>query len=91
LVASVAGALTLSNDAAITQGTDPANSLVAIAEEQSSAGRVWCIKDGPRDYIGRRDGDMIVLADEGSDAGRRLIRGQWVGRRWEGRSFSGSR
>jgi hypothetical protein len=62
--------------AAIAQGTHAADSLVTIAEEVSSAVRVWRINYGPRYYIGRRGGDTIVLVDEGSDAVERVIRGQ---------------
>ena len=76
LVASVARALTLANDAASARGTDPADSLVTISEEGSSAGRVWRIHYGPRDYIGCRGGDLIVLVDEDSDAVQRVMRGQ---------------
>ena len=76
LVAGEARALTLANDAAIAQGTDPADSLVTIAEESSPTGRVWRIHYRPRDYIGRRGGDTIVLVDEESDAVQRVIRGQ---------------
>jgi hypothetical protein len=68
--------LTLANDAAIAQGTDPADSLVTIAEEAAPTGRVWRIHYGPRDYINRRGGDVIVLVDEKNDAVQRVIQGQ---------------
>src|SRR5438034_3471964 len=61
LVMSVARALALANEAALAQATDPDNSLVTISEETSSAGRLWRIHYGPRDYVGRRGGDLIVL------------------------------
>ena len=76
LVMSVARALAVANDAAIAQGTDPARSLVTISEETSSPARVWRIHYGPRDFIGRRGGDLIVLVDERSDTVQRIIRGQ---------------
>jgi hypothetical protein len=76
LVVSVARALSLANEAALAHGTDPANSLVTIAEETSAPGRVWRIQYGPRDYVGRRGGDLIVLVDERSEAVQRIIRGQ---------------
>jgi hypothetical protein len=76
LVTSVARALTLANEAAIAKGADPANSLVTIAEESSATGRVWRIHHGPRDYVNRRGGDLIVLVDEESDAVQRVMRGQ---------------
>ena len=76
LVASVARALTLANDAAFAQGIEPADSLVTITEEACATGRVWRIHYGPREYVGRRGGDLIVLVDECSDAVQRIIRGQ---------------
>ena len=76
LVMSVAKALALANEAALARGTDPANSLVTITEELSAGGRLWRINYGPRDYIDRRGGDLIVVVDEGSQAVQRIIRGQ---------------
>jgi hypothetical protein len=76
LVMSVARALALANEAAVAHGTKPADSLVSIAEESSATGRVWRIQYGPRDYVGRRGGDLIVLVDDRSQAVQRVIRGQ---------------
>lgn len=76
LAMSVARALALANEAALAQGTEPANSLVSITEESSSTGRVWRIHYGPRDYIVRRGGDLIVFVDERGEAVQRIIRGQ---------------
>lgn len=76
LVTSVARALALANEAALKQGTVPADSLVTITEETSPTGRLWRIHYGPRDYVGRRGGDLIVLVDERADAVQRIIRGQ---------------
>jgi hypothetical protein len=76
LVMSVARVLSLANKAALAQGTEPANSLVTITEEPSSTGPVWRIHYGPRDYVGRRGGDLIVLVDERSEVVLRIIRGQ---------------
>lgn len=76
LVMSVAQALSVANEAAITHGTELANSLVTITEERIPEGRQWRIHYGPRDYIGRRGGDLIVLVDEQSASVKRVIRGQ---------------
>ncbi len=76
LVMSVARALALANEAALGRGTNPATSLVTISEETSAAGRVWRIHYGPRDYVSRRGGDLIMLVDDRSGAVQRIIRGQ---------------
>ena len=73
---SVARALALANEAALKQGTVPADSLVTITEETSSTGRLWRIHYGPRDFVGRRGGDLIVIVDERTGAVERIIRGQ---------------
>jgi hypothetical protein len=39
-------------------------------------GLVWRIHDGPRDFVGRRGGDLIVLVDEHLGAVQRVVRGQ---------------
>ena len=76
LVMSVARALSLANEAAVARGVEPANALVTISEESSAAGRTWRINYGPRDYVGRRGGDLIVLVDETSQAVQQVVRGQ---------------
>jgi hypothetical protein len=73
LVMSVARALALANEAAVANGTVPADSLVTITEEPSSAGGLWRIQYGPRDYIGRRGGDLIVFVDERRDTVQRIM------------------
>ncbi|HEY2414317.1 MAG TPA: hypothetical protein VGI40_18880 [Pirellulaceae bacterium] len=76
LVMSVARALSAANQAATGQGTDIGSSLVTISEEGSPGGRVWRIHYGPRDYVGRRGGDLSVLVDESTATVQRVIRGQ---------------
>jgi hypothetical protein len=76
LVMSVARALAVANEAALAHGTQPSESLVTITEEASPAGRIWRIHYGPRNYVGRRGGDLIVVVDESSAAVQRIIRGQ---------------
>lgn len=76
LAMSIARALALANEAALSQGIKPTDSSVTITEEASSGGRYWRIHYGPRDYINRRGGDLIVLVDEQGGAVQRIIRGQ---------------
>jgi hypothetical protein len=76
LVMSVARALALANETALAQGRNPTDSLVTIAEETTAAGRGWRINYGPRDYVARRGGDLIVIVDEHGGTVQRIIRGQ---------------
>ena len=76
LVMSVARALALANEAVQAHGTDPADSLVTIVEEPGASGDIWRISYGPRDYVNRRGGDLIVVVDERAGTVERVIRGQ---------------
>ena len=76
LVMSVARALSLANEAAQAQSTVPADALVTITEENSASGRLWRIHYGPRDYVARRGGDLIVVVDDAAPGVQRIIRGQ---------------
>jgi hypothetical protein len=76
LVMSVARAVALANEAAVAEGIVPAESLVTIFEEPASEEGGWRVHYGPRDYVGRRGGDLMVLVDERAGEVRRIIRGQ---------------
>lgn len=76
LAMAVARAVALANDAAIAHGADPATSLVTITEESSPTGRSWRVHYGPRDYVGRRGGDLYVVVEEKADTVSRVVRGQ---------------
>jgi hypothetical protein len=73
---SVARALALANEAAGSAGWDPASSLVTITEELQESGCRWRVHYGPRDYINRRGGDLMVVVDEGAGMVQQVIRGQ---------------
>lgn len=76
LVVSVARALALANEAALTHGIEPADSLVTIAEDTTSPTRRWRIHYGRRDYVNCRGGDLIVFVDESGEKVERVLRGQ---------------
>jgi hypothetical protein len=70
---SVAQALASANAAALERGRDPQNSLVTITSDQGDA---WRIQYGPRDYVSRRGGDLIVIVDAANGVIRQILRGQ---------------
>jgi len=76
LAMSVARAIAAANEAALAEGIEPGSSLVTITEEPSPASRVWRIHYGPRDYVGQRGGDFIVLVDDCSGNIQRILHGQ---------------
>lgn len=73
---SVAQALAAANVAALERGRDPQDSLVTISEDQVEGGRLWRIHYGPRDYVARRGGDLIVLVEAETGTVRQILRGQ---------------
>jgi hypothetical protein len=73
---SVARALSVANQAAVLQGTDLSASLVTITEEPVATGRNWRVHYGPKNYVGRRGGDLIVLVDDRTATVQRIVRGQ---------------
>lgn len=76
LVMSVARALAVANEAALNQGTNPNSSLVTITEESSATGRLWKIHYGPKNYVGRRGGDLTVQVDDATGVVQGILRGQ---------------
>ena len=73
---SVAAALAIANETAAALGWDPVTSLVTISEEPDSLGSLWRIHYGPRDYINRRGGDLILLVNETAGEVSQVLKGQ---------------
>lgn len=71
-----AAALALANEAAAAQGTDVAAALITISEDTPPPNRRWRVHYGPRDYVHRRGGDLIVLVDEQAGTVQQILRGQ---------------
>ena len=76
VVMSVAKALKLANGAAIAHGTDPTTSSITISPVASQPATVWQIHYGPRDYLSRRGGDLIVTVDAALEKIEQVVRGQ---------------
>jgi hypothetical protein len=76
LALAVAHVLTLANEAALSDGVDLDDSLVTISQEMSPSGPTWRVHYGPRDYVGRRGGDLVVLVDERLGHVARVLHGQ---------------
>jgi len=76
LAMSLARALAAANDRARREGVELKRSLVTAAEHAGADEVCWRISYGPRDYVRRRGGDLII--DVGIEDGRvrRVLRGQ---------------
>lgn len=76
LAFSIARATALANAAAIAQGRNLSQSLITISEETPPPDRHWRVHYGPRDFRGRRGGDLIVIVNERLGTVDRVLRGQ---------------
>jgi hypothetical protein len=76
LAMSVARALAIANEAALARGMNLEETLVSITEDTPPPDRLWRIHYGPRDYIHRRGGDLIIFVNEGAGLVQKVVRGQ---------------
>ena len=72
LAVSVARAVAAANERARREGVEIKQSLVTVTEQAGQSGVFWRIIYGPRNYVGRRGGDLIVEVglDDARERGR---------------------
>jgi len=63
MAVSLARATATANKRARELGVDIIQSLITITQHSSNGGLLWRINYGPKDYIGRRGGDLIIEVD----------------------------
>lgn len=63
IAVSLARAITAANKRARELGIDVLQSLITVTQQSFNGGLFWRINYGPRDYIGRRGGDLIIEVD----------------------------
>jgi len=76
LALSLAQAIAVANQRAGEAGTDVEQSLITITQRFDDDGLVWRINYGPREYLNRRGGDLIVDIDTRDWTVARVLRGQ---------------
>jgi len=62
------------NRAARQQGVDTDQSLITIS--QTEGGLAWRVNYGPKDYLNRRGGDLVVDVGAQDAVVRRVLHGQ---------------
>ncbi len=75
LAVLLARVLATANKRARELGVDVLQSLITITQSFENGPR-WRVNYGPKDYIGRRGGDLIVEVDAGDVTIRQVLRGQ---------------
>ena len=74
----LARALAAANRRARELGIDIADSIISIAQisDNNANNNAWRVNYGPKDYVGRRGGDLIVDVDARSSSVMQVMQGQ---------------
>ncbi|MBI4770909.1 MAG: hypothetical protein HY784_11005 [Chloroflexi bacterium] len=76
LAVSLAHALAMANKRARVAGVDVVQSLITITQRVFDDGQIWRINYGPKNYVGRRGGDLVVDVDATDGSVKQVLRGQ---------------
>jgi len=73
---SLARALAAANKRARELGVDVLQSIITITQHPVNDSPVWRINYGPKDYVGRRGGDLIIDVDPHNASIKQVLWGQ---------------
>ena len=73
---SLACTIATANKRARELGVDVIQSLITITQHISNGTLLWRVNYGPRDYVGRRGGDLIIEVDPFDASIRQVLLGQ---------------
>jgi hypothetical protein len=76
LAISLARALAVANKRARESGIDVLQSLITITQHAFNGQLLWRINYGPKDYVGRRGGDLMIEVDPTNASIKQVLRGQ---------------
>ena len=76
IAVSLARVLAVANRYAREIGVDLLQSLITVTQCPFDGRSIWRINYGPRDYVGRRGGDLIIEVDPLDASIKRVLRGQ---------------
>ncbi len=76
LAISLARAMAAANSRARSLGIDLDRTLITITQLVRGNSSVWQINYGPKDYVGRRGGDVLIEVDMLDGTIARILRGQ---------------
>ncbi|MBN1312536.1 MAG: hypothetical protein JXB30_14065 [Anaerolineae bacterium] len=75
LAVSLARVLAVANKRARELGVDVLQSIITITQHFDD-GELWRVNYGPKAYVGRRGGDLIVEVDASDISIKQVLRGQ---------------
>ena len=73
---SIARVMASANRRALELGVNAEQSIITISQGSSGTDNIWRINYGPKEYIGRRGGDLIIDVEEGNLCVTQVLRGQ---------------
>jgi len=76
MAVSLARVMAVANKRARESGIDLLQSLITITQRSFNSSLVWRINYGPKDYVGRRGGDLIIEVDPISASITQVLHGQ---------------
>ncbi len=76
LAVTLARAIASANKRARELGVDALRSVITITQRFDESRELWRVNYGPKDYVGRRGGDLIVDVDPADDSIRQVLWGQ---------------
>jgi hypothetical protein len=76
IAVSLARVVAVANQRARAAGVDLLQSFISITQGPFNGGSIWRINYGPKNYVGRRGGDLIVEVDPDTAVVQRVLRGQ---------------
>ena len=76
IAVSLARVIAAANKRARELGVDVAESLITITQLPMNGDLLWRVNYGPKDYIGRRGGDLIIEVNPSDASIRRVLWGQ---------------
>jgi hypothetical protein len=76
MAVSLARVVASANRRARELGVDVFQSIITITQRSLDGKLLWRVNYGPRDYVGRRGGDVIIEVEPSDASIKRVLRGQ---------------
>jgi hypothetical protein len=76
MAVSLARVIAVANKRARELGIDVLQSIINISQHSRNGGWLWRVNYGPKDYVGRRGGDLIIEVDPDDASIKEVLWGQ---------------
>ena len=76
IAVSLARAIASANKRARELGVDVLQSIISITQPSLNGDLLWRVSYGPKDYVGRRGGDLIIEVDPSDASIKQALWGQ---------------